>query len=152
VFITEARTVSTITDQAESLRFALGASVEFGWPATNPRAMNHLAENLGHDVARSAHASNLKEAVEALSTFWEENGFGRLSFQGGKQPMIKIKRCYDCVEWRTGVTSVPCTFKGTLLRVALEDLIGHEVRLTEVACCRTGAQSCNFRIITRGKP
>jgi len=138
--------LSTIIDQAESLRFALGASNEFGWPATNPRAMNRLAEGLGHEVAKSAHAKNLKEAFTALTLFWEENDLGRLSFKVGKQAVIKMKHCYDCVGWRCGFTSVPCSFKTTVLRVALADMLGTEVKVAEVECCRTGGRGCTFNV------
>jgi predicted hydrocarbon binding protein len=138
--------VSTLIDQAESLRFALSASCEFGWPATNPRAMNRFAESFGHEMAKSTRATNLREAFNALAVFWEENDLGRLAFRLGKQNLIKMTQCYDCAEWRYGFTSVPCTFKSTLLRVALEDMLNEDVKVAEVECCRTGGQGCTFAV------
>jgi len=138
--------LSTIIDQAEGLRFALGASSEFGWPATNPRAMNRLAESLGHEVAKTARAANLREAFTALALFWEENDLGRMSFQVGNHALIRMKQCYDCTGWRCGFTSVPCSFKTTLLRVALSDMLDCDVRVAEVECCRTGGRGCTFTV------
>ena len=143
--------MSTIVDQAESLRFALGASSEFGWPATNPRAMNRFAESFGHEVAKSARAKTLKEAFQALSVFWEENELGRISFRLGKQNLIRMTQCYDCVEWKYGFTSVPCSFKSILIRVALGDMLGKDVKVVEVECCRTGGQGCTFVVTAQTK-
>lgn len=142
----EAIDVTTIIDQAESLRFALSASSEFGWPATNPRAMNRFAESFGHEMAKSASASNLREAFSTLAVFWEENDLGRVSFRLGKQNLVRMSQCYDCEEWKCGFTSVPCSFKSTLIRVALSDMLGRDVRVAEVECCRTGGQACTFVI------
>jgi predicted hydrocarbon binding protein len=133
------------------LRFALGGSREFGWPATDLKVMNRLAEGLGHEVAKSAHATNLKEAVGVLTQFWEENGFGRLSFRAGKRPIIKMRQCYDCVGWRYGFTSVSCSFKATLIRVAISDLLGFDVKVAEVECCRTGGRGCDFSVTSSAK-
>jgi len=148
----DASKMSTIIDQAESLRFALGGSTEFGWPASNPRAMNRLAEGLGHEVAKSAHASDPKEALTALALFWEENDLGQVTFHMGRQVLIRMKHCYDCLGWRYGFTSIPCTFKSTLFRAALTDMLGLNVRVTELECCRNGGQGCTFTVTGMARP
>jgi len=113
--------------------------------------MNRFAESFGHEMAKSATASNLREAFNALAVFWEENDLGRVSFRLGKQNLVKMSNCYDCEEWKCGFTSVPCSFKSTLIRVALGDMLGRDVKVAEVECCRTGGQGCTFVVNPSGK-
>lgn len=107
--------------------------------------MNHLAERIGHDLADSLTVGPLRDVVAQISRFWRENDLGEMHGRAeGHQ--VEINDCYDCIWWRLGLAALPCSFKATLIRVALTDLLKEEFRLTEITCCRRGGNSCTFRL------
>jgi predicted hydrocarbon binding protein len=144
--------MGTETELVGSLKFAMGASREFRWPAPKGRAMNRIGERLGHELARSITARGFGEAVEELSHLWADNGLGLIQLSGTNNQVLQITKCYDCAGWKIGLSDVACNFKGSLLAAALTNALHEEVRLTEFTCCRTGAKSCSFTIERTMRP
>ena len=107
--------------------------------------MNELAERLGHDLGCALTPGPLQQAAAEISLIWQENGLGEMRV-GEAGSVLEFRHCYDC-EWsKHGLTSLPCSFKGKLLGVALSYAVKGKVKLTETGCCRKGVSACTFSV------
>lgn len=143
--------MATTAELAGTLKFALSAAREFSWPAPNSRAMNELAEKLGHELGCALTPGPLRQAAAEVSRIWQEDGLGEMRVDEGGR-VLELEHCYDC-EWsKHGLATLPCSFKGTLIGVALSYAVKEKVRLTETGCCRKGETACTFAVKAPGGP
>lgn len=111
--------------------------------------MNELAERLGQELGCALKPGPLQQAAAEVSRIWQEDGLGEMRVDEGGH-VLEFRHCYDCECSKHGLTTLPCSFKGTLIGAALSYVAKASIRLTETGCCRKGDRVCTFTVKAPG--
>lgn len=121
-------------------------------PQAEGTAVERLAMEFGHDVAKALFPKKKADAIavlEVLAPFWGENQLANMVFTRSDPETVKLYGCYDCDATRVGYPPRPCTFKNRLLETVFRDALGTTVHFDELECCKTGGTACVFRLRIR---
>jgi predicted hydrocarbon binding protein len=136
---------------AETIRFAMEATKDLkpSDSQSHHSAIENLGAELGHEVARIVSSRKNKDLLEALTSFWRQNGLGDMAITQTDPLVVRLSNCYDCKRPRDSGHPASCALKRSLLESTFRDSLGPDTRIEEVECCKTGGPACVFRLRPR---
>ncbi len=112
------------------------------------RILRDEGYELGYKIFASAiDGESLKDVLENIREFWEEQKLGRIEIVdiSDKSATIRVEECYQCMEMPE-VGKPLCSSDEGVLQGILEAKLQKRYNVQEVKCWGTGYTFCEFKI------
>ncbi len=132
---------------AESIKLTMKALKEYlGLKSSSEKEkLRFIGSELGRIASRQiAPSSNIEEALEGISGFWNGKGLGEMEVIQGTPLTFTIRNCFDCIAAQAGDTL--CGFKEGFINAVLRENLTGRATVEETECCGTGSSTCRFTV------